>query len=287
MIYLHDQGMTHGDLKGVGLLDSVLLFISNTSSTKANILIDDTGHACLADFGLVTIISDATSLVSSSQFAHGGTYRWMSPELFHQEDFGLKDSRRTKYSDCYALGMVIYEVLSGQVPFSRYHSSIAVTLKVVGGERPERPEGAEGKWFTDVVWGILEHCWAPEWDDRPSIEDVLKILEEASMFWTPISPRVVEGLSAMDSPICSHSDLSTEESMGKSEVHSLTPSKTLPQVDADNNGPHPSSGGSPGLLYQTSGHQDLRADVKNPKRSESMVIPDRVGGTGLLDGFWC
>ena len=66
---------------------------------KANILIDGIGHVRLADFGLLTIISDATSLESS---IHGGTFRWMSPELFYPESFGLRDSRRTKHSDCYA-----------------------------------------------------------------------------------------------------------------------------------------------------------------------------------------
>ena len=38
-------------------------------------------------------------------FTNVGTIRWMSPELFR--DYG---HRQTKQSDCYALGMVIYEV---------------------------------------------------------------------------------------------------------------------------------------------------------------------------------
>ena len=291
MIYLHGQGMVHGDLKGVGLLDSAPLSISDALSVKANILIDETGCACLADFGLITIISDTTSLVSSSQFAHGGTHQWMSPELFHPENFGLKDSRRTKYSDCYALGMVIYEVLSGQVPFSRHHPPVVVALKVVGGERPGRPQGAERKWFTDVVWGILEHCWAPEWNDRPSIEGVLDILEEASRFWTPIS-LTAEGLPAMDSHMFSLSDLSTEESIGKGEGPSLTQatlSQVLPRGDADNNNSCPSSGESPALPYNASDHQGTRMGVKNPRGSdseESVGIPDSVSGAALLGGFW-
>ena len=105
----------------------------------------------------------------------------MSPELFYPVDFGLEDSRRTKYSDCYALGMVIYEVLSGQVPFSG-SGPFVVVAKVVRGERPECPQGAEGKLFTNAIWGVLEGCWTPKRDDRPSIEDVLQFLEEASRF---------------------------------------------------------------------------------------------------------
>ena len=46
-------------------------------------------------------------------FTGGGTRRWISPELTDPERFGmpeLEDNRPTRQSDCYALGMVIYEL---------------------------------------------------------------------------------------------------------------------------------------------------------------------------------
>jgi len=43
-------------------------------------------------------------------FTAGGTVRWMSPELLDPDRFGFADDRPTKQSDCYALGMVVYEV---------------------------------------------------------------------------------------------------------------------------------------------------------------------------------
>jgi len=54
---------------------------------KANILIDRDGHARLADFGLLTIISDPKNFTVSSSYAICGTTRWMSPELLnpHQQ----------------------------------------------------------------------------------------------------------------------------------------------------------------------------------------------------------
>jgi len=108
---------------------------------QANILIDTSGRARLADFGLLTILSNSMILSSCRQ---SGTIRWMSPELLDPEMFGLKDSRRKKSSYCYALGTVIYEVLSGQVPFPRY-SDYTPVAKVLRGERPERPQGVELK----------------------------------------------------------------------------------------------------------------------------------------------
>ena len=69
------------------------------------------GGACLADFGLASITLDletADIIITSER--SGGTYRWMSPELFDPKRFKLPRARPTKESDCYALGMVIYEV---------------------------------------------------------------------------------------------------------------------------------------------------------------------------------
>ena len=154
----------------------------------------------------------------------------MSPELFYPENFGLKDSRPTKYSDCYALGMVIYEVLSGQVPFPRYNIC-AVVAKVSRGERPGRPRGAEKKWFTDRVWRTLQGCWAPKRDHRPRIEDVLRCLEESSRFWTPIPPRKAEDSSTTNSSTPNSSDPATDgttEDSGASSPSHVAASESAP-----------------------------------------------------------
>jgi len=143
-------------------------------NVKANILIDPAGHARLADFGLLTIISDPANFLSSSSYTQGGTVRWMSPELIAPQRFGLKKSRPTESSDCYALGMVIYETISGNPPFHK-HTDFTVSLKVVEGKRPPR-----GVRFTESLWKTSELCWTPQPNERPSIEDVLQHLEKAS-----------------------------------------------------------------------------------------------------------
>jgi len=96
--------------------------LTHPSLAKANILINKNRRACIADFGLTTItgvVARATvggSVMSNDtvmSFTAGGTYRWMSPELLDPERFGIpqsEDNRPTRQSDCYALGMVIYEV---------------------------------------------------------------------------------------------------------------------------------------------------------------------------------
>jgi len=134
----------------------------------------------------------------------------MSPELF---DPKIEDHRRTKYSDCYALGMVIYEVLSRHIPFHK-DPNLVVVVKVVNGGRPERPKGAEGiVWFTDDVWGALERCWTSRPENRPSLEDILQCMEKASGSWTPPSLVSVTAPSTVGSPTWDTSDLSNERSM--------------------------------------------------------------------------
>jgi len=115
----------------------------------------------------------------------------MSPELLDPDHFGLKDSKPTKESDCYALGMVIYEVLSGKFPFAPLKDFI-VMRKVIEGERPEIPEGTERAWFTGDLWQMLERCWESEPKSRPSIAAVQGHLERASRTWNPPAPPADE-----------------------------------------------------------------------------------------------
>jgi serine/threonine protein kinase len=127
-------------LKGYMFSSNQMCPCLHLTHPKANILIRKDRRACLADFGLSTITGVATrvaagasqaSLISNDSltpliagasrmslisddslmsFTVGGTCRWMSPELLDPELFGVQGDRPTRQSDCYALGMVIYEV---------------------------------------------------------------------------------------------------------------------------------------------------------------------------------
>ena len=142
------------------------------SDPEANILIDKSGRARISGFSLLTIVSDQQTFLSSCIV--GGTIPWMSPELLDPKSFGLTKSCLTRESDCYALGMVIYETLSGQAPF---FPSTSPVLDVLRGGRPVRPEGAQGAWFTDDIWKMLESCWKPLANDRPSVSAMLLCLQ--------------------------------------------------------------------------------------------------------------
>ena len=116
---MHSISMVHGDLKGVRFHRFLRTQLTHCHGNQPNILINQRYRVCLAGFGLSTIVgvgpgalgnASSTSVASLVSFTAGGTTRWMSPELLDPDRFGTGDCRPTKQSDCYALGMVVYEV---------------------------------------------------------------------------------------------------------------------------------------------------------------------------------
>ena len=175
---------------------------------------------------MLMIAPDQSTVMSS--LVQGGTIQWMSPELLHPEGFGLKKSRPTKESDLYALGMVVYEVLSGRTPFGRIMATVII-FKVVGGERPERPQGDGGKLFTDAIWSVLQRCWKPEPSDRPSTKAVLQCLGGSPSLSRQSSG--VDGVGETDTDV--DSDTSTNDS-GVSPPSTRDPGLPIPLQNGGN-----------------------------------------------------
>ena len=99
-------------------------------------------RACLADFGLSTLAPNAGG--ETATITAGGTPLYMAPELLCPTEFGTKGGRPTQPADIYALGMVIYEVLTGSQPFYEKNWQVyEVTYHVVCGARPAKPDNAE------------------------------------------------------------------------------------------------------------------------------------------------
>lgn len=79
-------------------------------SGQANILVDDQSMPRIADFGLMSIMKDTDALDTHTSAGGIGTPRWSAPELLDPPVFGFKSCQPSKESDCYSLGMTIYEV---------------------------------------------------------------------------------------------------------------------------------------------------------------------------------
>lgn len=94
-----------------------------------NILMDDEGNVKISDFGIAMALS-ATSYTQTNSVL--GTVHYLSPEQ-------ARGGNATKKSDIYSLGIVMYELLTGRLPFSG-ESAVSIALKHLQTETPSLRE---------------------------------------------------------------------------------------------------------------------------------------------------
>jgi len=145
------------------------------------------------------VVDLSTIFLSETDVSSGGTFCWMSPELLDPLRFG-SSGRSTRESDCYALGMVVYEVsrlhlslwtliypsqvLTGLRPFYHLWAYLPVPA-VLRGERPEKPLDAESLGFSCALWELVQSCWSELSSTRPTAQQLLDHLAAASLDWVP------------------------------------------------------------------------------------------------------
>ena len=125
----------------------------------------------LTDFGFTrNMAADAAMILWEGH----RTTDFMAPELLLPRMFGLEKEVPSKKADIYALGMTIYQVLTGRWPFFTKRETEVVHV-VISGERPPKPWNAGEIGMTDVVWELLKECWREDRTTRPGISKVLGV----------------------------------------------------------------------------------------------------------------
>ncbi len=94
--FAHDEGVVHRDIK------------------PENILLNKKGQVKIADFGLAKLLGAAPDTALTMSQAAMGTFNYMAPE---QRENAQKVDHR---ADIYSLGVVFYEMLTGEVPMGRF-----------------------------------------------------------------------------------------------------------------------------------------------------------------------
>ena len=157
--YLHAQGFVRNDMK------------------PGNIMCTRSGRVCLVDLGITKPLQAEYASITATGSSLG-TPSYMAPEQIRSEEV---DAR----SDIYSLGVVLYEMLTGRLPFSG--DSIAEILYMVVQQDPAPPER-----FADVpaaLSAVVMRCLQKRPEDRfATVAELKEALLRAS-------PEVSSGLA--------------------------------------------------------------------------------------------
>ncbi|KAE8056092.1 hypothetical protein FH972_012890 [Carpinus fangiana] len=146
MAYVHGLGLIHRDLKS----DNLLIFTDRSIK--------------IADFGVARIEVQTEGMTPET-----GTYRWMAPEMIQHRPY-------TQKVDVYSFGIVLWELITGHLPFQNMTAVQAAFAVVNKGVRPNIPGNC-----LPVLSEIMTRCWDANPDVRPPFAEVVRMLENAEM----------------------------------------------------------------------------------------------------------
>ncbi|XP_072042552.1 mitogen-activated protein kinase kinase kinase 20-like [Amphiura filiformis] len=115
----------------------------------------------LTDFGIAKNLKETMSNATQS-----ASYPWMAPEL-------MKDLKLSPTYDIHSYGVVVWELLTLEVPFQGLEPQVVVMRICGDNERPPIPPDCP-----QPIADLLRKCWAVDWRKRPSIDEVLSVISD-------------------------------------------------------------------------------------------------------------
>jgi serine/threonine protein kinase len=166
----HAVGMVHRDLK------------------PENLMVNREGRVKILDFGLAKLLRPGEEALNAARTATGmiiGTAGYLSPEQ-------LRGGKASERSDVFALGLVLYEMLTGDNPFRR-NNAVDTFTAIMRDDPPPLPEKL-GPASSHVV-PVLARALAKKPEDRyPSARELASDLRQAHARISP-PPRAAESVA--------------------------------------------------------------------------------------------
>lgn len=216
--YAHSRGIIHRDIK------------------PANIMLDPQGNAFLTDFGLALLTDDGTR---GEIF---GTPHYIAPEQ------AMSSAAAVPQSDLYAVGVILYEMFSGEVPFDASDALDVAMLHMT--ESPPPPTTLRSDLSPEVEAVILKSLEKEPVDRYLNCAALIDALEKA------LHARSITGTYALDAPRATVSELV----VGKMNERPLPPPPAGFSVPAASSTPPPAKVVTPPV-----------ATPASPKKSNPLV----------------
>ena len=228
--FAHTNGMVHRDVK------------------PGNIMLTETGEVKVADFGIARALDGGESLTQTGNVM--GTAAYFSPEQARGETVDRR-------SDLYSLGVVLFEMVTGQRPFSG-SSPVSVAYKHVG-EAPPLPTTIDTS-LPPVLDAVLTNLLAKDPADRYDNADELRAeLQRIGAGQPPLGPAAVRQRGGT---VAAAASPGPPIGQGADATAMLQPSPA----------PHPGSDGATAML----------APDRRPDRAPGPPGPSRSGGSGFF-----
>jgi tRNA A-37 threonylcarbamoyl transferase component Bud32 len=144
----HDAGVVHRDVKP-----------SNVMLTR------EAPGLKVLDFGISKVTTDSGHLRVTQSHVGMGTPAYMAPEQFHSSKLA------GPAADVYAMGVVLYEVVTGKLPFQ----GTAARLLLAHAEEPPDESGLRSRELPGALASAILRCLAKEPTERPAAADVARI----------------------------------------------------------------------------------------------------------------
>lgn len=225
----HRKGIVHRDLK------------------PGNILFDSRGYPAIADFGIVKVTESTANFTGDALI---GTPGYMSPEQ------ARGDSEIDARSDIYALGTILFEMLTGQLPY-KSDTPMGVVMKHILDPvpsilqaKPDLPAGTEN---------VISTAMAKERDKRFST--------------TSEMARALANVAAANPTLALSGSSATEVMTGPPRPGTNPPGLSTPP---------PGSLGTGGMAVPGSSPDVRAVPAETPAKSRNNVLPYLLGCLGLF-----